>query len=539
MTPRHTLVALSATIACAVAPAAAGASPGVLAEAGPARGTKAPAQRLAWKPCGKAPNVTCATVRVPRDYERPQAATLSVFVAKSPATDPAHRIGSLFVNPGGPGASVADALEEQGASYLRALNARFDIIAMDPRGVGQSTPAIDCAANQETAGIYSQPFTTPDNLDVFGLAGKAVRYGARCVQLNRDVLRDVSTANVARDMDLLRAALGERQITYVGFSYGTFLGATYARLFPSSYRAMVLDGPVDADAYINDPMRLLSAQSTGFERALGRFFEACARDQAACSDFGGDDPRDAYDALLSRLDASPVALADGRVVDGDDARAATMLALYSKGSWSFLGVALADLQRGDGSWMRFAADLFYGRNADGSYAPAQDRYFTIGALEQAFPRDVGTSLRAGRRSWDEHEHFWWNNGYLELNYGLYPVRSDDAFSGPFQIAPSSPTPLVVATTYDPATPYRGAQNLVRDLGNARLLTQRGDGHTAYGLNSACINRAVEAYVERVALPPPGSSCAQDLGFGAARSKAQPAVAALGATTPHSRPTPAR
>ena len=297
MSPRHALVALTAAMACAVAPAGAAASPAVPAEAGPARGAKAPAP-LAWKPCGDAANVTCATVKVPRDYERPQAATLSLFVAKSPATDPAHRIGSLFVNPGGPGASVADSIEALGADYLPALNARFDIIAMDPRGVGQSTPAIDCAADQETSGIYAQPFTTPDNLDVFGLLAKDTRYVARCVQRNRDLLRDVSTANVARDMDLLRRALGERRITYVGFSYGTFLGATYARLFPSSYRAMVLDGPVDADAYMNDPMRLLSAQSTGFERALGRFFEACGRDQAACSDFGGDDPRDAYDDLL-------------------------------------------------------------------------------------------------------------------------------------------------------------------------------------------------------------------------------------------------
>lgn len=536
MSPRHALVALAVAMACAGAPAAAAASPAVLAEAGPARGAKAPAP-LAWKPCGDAANVTCATVSVPRDYERPQGATLSLFVAKSPATDPAHRIGSLFVNPGGPGASVADSIEALGADYLPALNARFDIIAMDPRGVGQSTPAIDCAANQESAGIYSQAFTTPDNLDVFGLLAKDSRYVARCVQLNRDLLRDVSTANVARDMDLLRRALGERRITYVGFSYGTFLGATYARLFPSSYRAMVLDGPVDADAYMNDPMRLLSAQSTGFERALGRFFEACGRDQAACSGFGGDDPRDAYDSLLSRLDASPVALADGRVLDGDDARAGTLLTLYSKASWSFLGLALAELDRGDGSLMRFAADLFYQRNADGSYAPGVDRYFTIGALEQDYPRDVGTYLRAGRRSWEEHEHFWWNNGYLELNYGLYPVRSDDAFSGPFRIAPSAPTPLVVATTYDPATPYRGAQNLVRDLGNARLLTQRGDGHTAYGGSSACIDRAVEAYVEHVVLPPPGSSCAQDLGFERARSKALSPRAALDGIRPHARPRP--
>jgi pimeloyl-ACP methyl ester carboxylesterase len=532
MTAREVLVALAlsaAGLACGAAPASgAAASP-------PDRGAKPPV--LGWAPCGDAANVTCAKLTVPRDYERPHGATFRLFVSRSAATDPAHRIGSLLVNPGGPGASIADAVQALGADFLPALNRRFDIVAMDPRGVGQSTPSIDCAADPETAGIYAQPFTTPSNLDPSGFLAKVTRYVTRCTALNRDVLAFVSTADVARDMDMVRRALGEQQITYVGFSYGTVLGATYARLFPKGYRAMVLDGPVDVDAYFNDPQRQLSAQTAGFERALGRFEQACAREPQACSGFGGGDPSDAFDALLDRLDAGPVRVADGRAVDGDDARAGTMLALYSKASWPFLGAALADLDRGDGELMRLAADLFYGRNPDGTYQPGQDRYFTIGAVEQSYPRDVGTYLRAGQRSWDEHEHFWWNNGYPELNYGRYPVRSSAVFTGPFRIAPAAFTPLVVATTYDPATPYRGAQNLVRDLGNARLLTRRGDGHTAYGAGSACIDGAVDAYVERRVLPAVGSACVDDPGFGAARGKALVAGVAQHPFGPHARPSP--
>ena len=178
-----------------------------------------------------------------------------------------------------------------------------------------------------------------------------------------------------------------------------------------------------------------------------------------------------------------------------------------------------------------SSDAFYGRNDDGTFDPISDRYFTIGASEQRYPRDVGLYLKAGRSArGTEHEHTWWNNGYNELNYGLWPFRDRDAFAGPFRVPNSAVTPLVVATTYDPATPYRGAKNLVRDLGNARLLTQRGDGHTAYPGNSACIDAAVEAYVNTVTLPAPGTKCKQDVGFpapaAAVQSLAVPQIAGV-------------
>jgi hypothetical protein len=294
-------------------------------------------------------------------------------------------------------------------------------------------------------------------------------------------------------------------------------------MFPRNYRRMVLDGPVDADTYINEPMDNLAAQSTGFERAIGHFLEACARDQAACRGFGGADPRDAFDALVDQANATPIPAGgpDPRPVDGDDILAGTVLAIYNKGSWPFLAAALADAtQRNDGTLLRIAADALYGRNNDGTYDPINDRYFTITAAEQRYEKgNVGLYLKAGKRSWSEHEHTWWNNGYTELNYGLYPIRDRDAFYGPFRIPGSSTTPLVVATTYDPATPYRGALNLVRDLGNARLITMRGDGHTAYSGNSACIDAAVEAYLNDGVLPAKGTQCRQDLGFPAPQATA--------------------
>jgi pimeloyl-ACP methyl ester carboxylesterase len=499
--------ALAAMLACAVT--AIGA-PAAIAKSGPSAPT------LHWTPCGTAPNVTCTTAAVPADYDKPKGKTYSLFVAKSPATDPAHRIGSLFINFGGPGGTTADRFEARGQSYFPGLNKHFDIIGMDPRGVGQSTPSIDCKANQETLGIYSQPFTTPENLDVDALLGKDRAYIRQCVRLNGDLLEHVSTANVARDIDLLRQSLGESKITYFGYSYGTFLGSTYANLFPNHYRAMVLDGPVDADAYINDPQRDLAAQTSGFERALGRFLAACAHDSAACRGFGATsgDAWDEFDQLVDRLDAHPAATSDGRTLDGDDARAGTAVALYNKRNWPTLAQALQNADTGSPDLMRALADAFYGRNDDGSYDPAGDRYFTIGATEQRYPRQLRSYLRAGAQSWDQHEHFSFNNGYNELNYGLWPAHDRDAFDGPWRLPGSATTPLVVATTYDPATPYHGARNLVRELGNARMITMRGDGHTAYGSNSACINAAVEAYLEQGTLPPAGTQCKQTVPFAA-------------------------
>jgi hypothetical protein len=192
----------------------------------------------------------------------------------------------------------------------------------------------------------------------------------------------------------------------------------------------------------------------------------------------------------------------------------TAAALYSKANWPLLARAMADAENGDGTRMKSLSAAFYGDNGDGTFDPGGDRYFTIGATEQRYPRDVKTYLSAGQRSWDQHEHFWWNNGYVELNYGLYPVHDKDAFYGPFKVPGSSVTPLVIGTTYDPATPYRGAKNLVRTLGNARLLTMRGDGHTAYNATNSptCINPAVEAYVNDGTLPAPGTQCRQVVGF---------------------------
>jgi hypothetical protein len=277
--------------------------------------------------------------------------------------------------------------------------------------------------------------------------------------------------------------------------------------------ALRLDGPVDANAYINNPSAGLREQSAGFEVALGRFFQACAAYQSFCQ-FGGTDPWAAFDKLVSDADVVPIPAGgtDPRPLTGDDVNGAAFIALYAKQNWAFLADALSKASKGDGTELRVLADAFWARNDDGTFDPGGDRYFTIGAVEQRYSPNIQTYLDAGDNSWGMFTHAWWNTGYVEVNYALWPIHAHDAFRGPFRASPSSPKVLVVATTYDPATPYRGAKRLVSQLGNAEMLTMVGDGHTAFGGNSACIDSAVVAQIETLTLPPDGTVCQQEVPF---------------------------
>jgi pimeloyl-ACP methyl ester carboxylesterase len=484
---------------------------------------------LTWTDCSQVPElvVQCASQTVPLDYDRPEGKTVDIAVARVPAKNEAHRIGSLFFNLGGPGGTQVDFLQIGGVALFDALNERYDIVGFDPRGVGQSSPSIDCKVNQETEGPSSQPFPTPLTLDLPALLAKDQRYLRRCAALNGKILSHVSTADTARDMDVLRKAVGDEKLSYLGFSYGTFLGATYAALFPNKFRALVLDGPIDADEYLSDPLKGSNEQTAAFERAISRFFTACAANQTACVGFGGSDPEDAYDQLVDAANANPIPAPDytpdPRPIDGDDLNAATVVSMYAKQFWPDLAVALRAAQDGNGSGIRRIVDeLFYGRDPEtGQYDPASDRFYAIYGAEAHWPTDIGTYLREGDQAWGMFNHAYFNHGYTELNFALWPATARDTYEGPFRVKDSAPTPLVVATTYDPATPYRGALTLVRELGNARLLTMRGDGHTAYGGDSVCIDDAVNRYLLEGVLPAAGTVCRQDTVFEQPAAQPQP------------------
>jgi pimeloyl-ACP methyl ester carboxylesterase len=290
------------------------------------------------------------------DHDEPDGASIRIALSRVPATDPANRIGSLFVNPGGPGGEFVTYLQDAGAGLFADLNARFDIVAFAPRGVAPSTPAVDCQVDPETQGPTVTPTPTPFDVDLDALVARAQSYVDACLAANGTILEHLSTANVAHDLDLLRAAVGDEQLSYLGFSYGTVIGATYASLYPEGYRALVLDAAVDAHGYLNDPLGFTAEQAAGFEVALARFAEACAVDQVACSGFGGIDPYLAYDQLLAAAETAPIPAdaypADPRPVTADDIRLVTARLLYAEQLWGLLGLVLSEAANGDASFIR-------------------------------------------------------------------------------------------------------------------------------------------------------------------------------------------
>jgi pimeloyl-ACP methyl ester carboxylesterase len=495
---------------------------------------ESPAGELPASPVGTtaeatAAGVQCATADLPMDHDEPGGERVQIAVARVPATDPANRIGSLFFNFGGPGGPAVGYLQAVGAGLFAELNQRFDIVGFDPRGVGQSTPAIDCGLDPETEGFFSLPAPTPFDVDPAALVASAQEYVDACLANNGEILEHLSTANVARDMDALRAAVGDEQLSYLGFSYGTFLGATYAALFPDRYRALVLDGALDPVEYLLDPVSLSTAQAAGFERALDRFAEACAVDQVACSGFGGPDPLLAYDRLLATAEAAPIPAPgypeDPRPVTADEIREVTATLLYAKRLWGLLAAGLAAAEDGDASLLRALLDqVVY------SDPTSTDRFFAISAGEQQWPTDVDFLLDRGAADWAAFPHFWASFGYSEIPWALWPVQDEDAFYGPFDVPESSPAPLVIGTTYDPATPYSGAVAMVEALGNARLLTMEGDGHTAYGGKSSCIDATTAAYLVGGTLPAAGTVCRQETAFEAPVPVPATAAAAAQAVT---------
>jgi pimeloyl-ACP methyl ester carboxylesterase len=502
-------------VVVAVATLVSGAGTAVAAAAVPAaEPLPGSIPQLTWAACGTtqdgtAAGVQCASADVPLDHDEPGGASIRIALARVPATDPANRIGSLFVNPGGPGGEFVTYLQGAGAGLFADLNARFDIVAFAPRGVAPSTPAVDCGLDPEREGFFSLPAPTPFDVDPAALVASAQEYVDTCRTRNGEILEHLSTANVARDLDLLRAAVGDDQLTYLGFSYGTFLGATYAALFPERYRALVLDGALDPEAYLTDPVSLSTAQATGFERALDRFTAACAVDQPACSGLGGPDPLLAYDRLLATAEAAPIPApgypANPRPVTADDIRDLTQTLLYAKQLWGLLAAALGAAEAGDASAIRALLDqIVYDDPA------STDRFVAISAGEQQWPTDIDAYLERGAAEWAAFPHFWGSFAYSEIPWGLWPVQDEDAYHGSYRLAETSPAPLVIGTTYDPATPYAGSVAMVEALGHARLLTMEGDGHTAYGRNSACIDAVTDAYLLDRTLPAPGTVCQQEV-----------------------------
>lgn len=466
-----------------------------------------PVETLDWSTCEEV--FECATLTVPLDHDEPDGDTLDLALVRRPARDTDARVGTLITNPGGPGGSGVDFVLGAGADdgFLAPLNERFDLVSWDPRGTKGSSP-IDCDLDVDV-----EPFGAFPALDERDRIVEAARaYAEACVDsVGADLLASVSTLDTARDMELIRLALGEEHLTYLGFSYGTYLGATYAAVYPDRVRAFVLDGAVDPDAYANDPLVSNAEQAVGFETALTRYFDIC--DVGVCRYLG--DERD-WRRLVARLDAAPLETGDpARPVTGEDVLNATLIVMYSRQAWPILDLALAEAAAGDGARIKFLSDIALGIDDDGSVDPGADAFPAITAIDAAYPTDIAlqdqmywTYLQSSPSFGPST--FWASTagGYAAFEW---PVEADDRFTGPFTYdADGGPPIVVIGTTFDPATPFRGSIAMTEQLGDATLLTMVGDGHTAYGGNSTCIDDAVGAFLVDLVEPEPGTICEQEL-----------------------------
>lgn len=473
---------------------------------------------LNWQACGEFfPGLECASATVPLDYDRPRGEQIQIALARVPASDQANKIGSVFLNPGGPGASGIDlALFGFGQALGELLDGRFDVIGFDPRGVAASEP-LYCFDNADESNAFFPadlpifPYLENDERAYFE-AYRAI--GPRCASRSPRILAHMSTADVARDLDLLRRAVGDSKLTYLGFSYGSYIGMTYANLFPNKVRALVIDGVLDPRLWSSGWQIATDRIAAGEE--LEEFLRLCdeAREQCPFWVSGGASAR--YEALANALRAQPVDLG-GFLYSYDYLVADSSSALYSPEFWGGAGgyadlfdlIADAALAEPGAAAKAFATRqailkrIAAAQPRRTDYANDYDAYLGNLCADIEFPRSYLAYSAIGRYAEEGSSigaMWWWGNAAC-AQWRTAP----DRYVGPWSTRTSNPV-LVVGNHFDGVTSYAGAVGSSRLLRNSRLLSYAGWGHTAFG-RSQCVTDYVLDYLRDGSLPPQGTVCA--------------------------------
>ncbi|MFF1340580.1 alpha/beta hydrolase [Streptomyces sp. NPDC058290] len=461
-------------------------------------------QKLSWRECG-VPGFQCATMKAPLDYAHPESGQdVDIAVARRQATGPGKRLGSLVVNPGGPGGSGIGYLQSYaGVGYPAPVRAQYDMVSFDPRGVDRSSP-VQCLTGPEMDKFTQVDQTPDDAAERAELVAAFKEFAAGCQTRSQRVLPHVSTVEAARDMDVLRAALGDEKLMYVGASYGTLLGATYADLFPGRVGRLVLDGAIDPSLPALDLNR---DQTGGFETALRSFTKDCAKQPDCPLGKGGPEAMAGQlQEFFRKVDAQPVPSGDpDRPLGESLATTGVIAALYDESAWPQLREALTAAMNGDGSALLALADSYYEREPDGKYANLMFANAAVNCLDQppAFtgPEAVDTAVPSFQKA---SPVFGAGLAWASLNCTYWPVKATGTARA--LSAKGAPPIVVVGTVRDPATPYKWAQALAQQLDSGVLLTYDGDGHTAYGRGSSCIDTAINTYLLTGTPPKDGKKC---------------------------------
>ncbi|MER7757845.1 alpha/beta hydrolase [Kitasatospora sp. NPDC097643] len=464
-------------------------------------------QQLAWTPCPDDPEtekvdesvVQCATLKVPLDYAAPATDTLDVAVVRYPAAHADQRIGSLLLNPGGPGGSGVGMVKYNPTRWDGTLHDRFDLVGFDPRGTAGTSP-VNCLPDQARDGWVTTDEPGADH-------GKQL--ADACQAKYAKLLPHLSTRDTARDMDVLRAAVGDQKLNYLGMSYGTYLGSLYAEEFPDRVGRLVLDGATSPSFSL---VQHNIEQQAGFERALKAFAADCVGKNPCPL---GSDPDHAAEKLAGFLDGlkdKPLTTAKGRTVTANAAWTGVLSRLYGgEKAWTDLRNVLAwAMLRGKGDYLLDLADGYNGRDDKGHYGASADAYTAIHCADGATDAPAGEQLQAAYTDLaakaplvSKHDP---TLALFDPDCRIWPFRATEK---PHVIKSTATAPiLVVGTTGDPATPYAWAEKLTAELGNAVLLTRDGEGHTAYGASS-CIRGDVDAFLVGGTVPAAGTHCPTD------------------------------
>jgi pimeloyl-ACP methyl ester carboxylesterase len=486
-------------------------------QAPPARWETCAADVLAEIPAAQREAVSCATYAVPVDHDRPRGATVGIRMMKRPALDQARKLGSLFINPGGPGGAGL-IYSAYGASFFQqGVLDRFDLIGFDPRGVGRSDPLRCFTTNEEAAEVYSRMSSAPITRTEIRDTTEATRdYTDACARTAGPLLNHMSTEDVARDLDLMRRGVGDAKLTYVGFSYGTLLGATYANLFPQRSRAIVLDGNVDPALRTTNGTEYDRQRAQGFEIALDAFLKRCDAVAERCA-FSDGDPRVKFDQLREHLRTTPVTLPNGEVVTFADLVGQVSSNLYSPPAFTALAAGLQSVYAAafpstSAAAVPEAVDVPLLNNrrgladvrvgvADTPY-DSDDSYYGVNCTDKPFLRAPGL-FPVIANAWERESPTFARQQAASdlLTCATWPVRHPDRYSGPWNRRTPNPV-VVIGNYYDPATRYDFAERMAKQLGNARLISVDAFGHCILG-DSAGADTAVTDYLVDLKAPADG------------------------------------